>query len=288
MTNSPHASSARERALRQLCAEVFRDPRRVVQATNLAIANGFTLETHRHHDLLQMDLAVGCGGAWTCNARSLPVRGATTAVFYPGQEHSYALASRRPGAAVLSFKLRVNRRWEALGARIFPAYVPELAGEEPLARALRQVARLAAIENLRPPLLAVALSEALCLWPAGGGSTPIQPSAGEGGDPRIERALERIETRLARPPSLEELADMLNVSPRHLARRFRALLGCTPHDYLTARRLARAKELLAQGAFNVTQVAEVLGFPTIHTFSRWFRREAGLTPQDYRRKPGVL
>jgi AraC family transcriptional regulator len=73
-----------------------------------------------------------------------------------------------------------------------------------------------------------------------------------------------------------------------LARRFRAACGCTPYAFVTAKRLARAKELLLQGRLNVSEVAEALGFPNIHTFSRWFRREAGIPPRVFRQRPTVL
>ncbi|MCW8130552.1 MAG: helix-turn-helix transcriptional regulator [Planctomycetota bacterium] len=285
----PKHAPTPERALLDLCARVFQNPARLVQATHMPLDGAFALEPHAHRDLLQMDVAAGCAGYWHRAGGRLVPRAATAAVFYPGVEHGYAMRAAHPGAAIYSFKLRVERGWPALKLRLFPACVHELTGAEPLLRALKRVARASIAPAGPSPLLALAVAEALCLWPreAAGAGTPPRGSAGDE-DARIERALALIDERLARPPGLEELAEAVHLSPRQLARVFAREQGCSPHAYATARRAARAKELLAQGRLNVTEVAEALGFPEIHTFSRWFRREAGVSPAQYRERPGLL
>jgi AraC-like DNA-binding protein len=65
-------------------------------------------------------------------------------------------------------------------------------------------------------------------------------------------------------------------------------MGCTPHDYVTGQRVARAKEMLASGEMNVTEVADALGFPSIHGFSRWFLRETKVNPSEFRDRPSAL
>ncbi|MBI3830688.1 MAG: helix-turn-helix transcriptional regulator [Planctomycetes bacterium] len=270
-------------AVRDLCAHVFQQPERLVQATRLRVEGNFKLEPHAHRDLLQMDFAAGCGGFWYREGARLHPKGPTAAVFYPGQEHGYAFQALHAGATIFSFKLRVERRWPAIRQRVFPSETLGVAGEEPLMRALARIARLAVAPGPQRPLLASSVAEALCLWPDGTARRNREgASAPEGGlDARLEAAAALINERLARPPSLEELAHAAHLSPRHLARVFLAVQGCTPHEYATARRLVRARELLVQGSLNVTKVAEALGFPEIHTFSRWFRREAGVSPAEY-------
>lgn len=277
-------------AMRDLCSRVFLEPERLVQATRLRVEGTFKLEPHAHRDLLQMDLAAGCGGYWLREGVRLPPKGATTAVFYPGQEHGYAFQALHAGATIFSFKLRVEQHWPAIRRRIFPLAVMGIAGEEPLVRALARIARLSATPGPRSALLASAVAEALCLWPDGMARRHREGASVASGDldARIEAAAALIDERLAYPPSLEELASAAHLSARHLARVFRAVQGCTPHEYATARRLARASELLVQGSLNVTKVAEALGFPEIHTFSRWFRRESGMSPAAYRERGSVL
>lgn len=255
----------------------------------MRIGAGFTLPLHSHATLLQCDLALGCGGAWLLNGRRIVPQNASAIVFYPHQRHGYELTAKRPGAEIYSFKLRVATSWPAIRARIFPSYFANVTGEEPLLQAFRRLARLNTLRSLNTPLAAVALSEILCLWPREAkprARTPLKSGAAH--DERLEPALDLIESELAQPPDLARLATAAHLSPRHFARRFRALYGCSPHAFVTARRVERAGELLTQAALTVTDVAEALGFPSIHTFSRWFHHETGSTPTQYRQKPSRL
>jgi AraC-like DNA-binding protein len=185
----------------------------------------------------------------------------------------------------MNVKLRVVPSWPSIQKRIFPALTRRLTGEEPLVSAFRRLSRLGAVAGSTSPLLISALIEVLCLWPRGTGVETFAKDGGACGDPRVDDVMAIIDEHLDQPPSLGELARRVDLSPRHLVRRFETLCGCSPHDYITARRLGRARELLAQGSMNVTRAAEALGFPSIHTFSRWFRRETGLTPAEFRAHP---
>lgn len=54
--------------------------------------------------------------------------------------------------------------------------------------------------------------------------------------------------------------------------------------YLAAHRLERAKTLLAYSDMSVTEVAEHLGFGSIHYFSRAFKRHHGVEPSSFRKR----
>lgn len=97
-------------------------------------------------------------------------------------------------------------------------------------------------------------------------------------------AEEQIETHLAEPLSLLELAELVRLSPRHCARAFKESFGEAPHHYHLHRRVERAKTLLAKGELSVTEIASALGFADTSAFSTTFRRFTGGTPRDYRRR----
>ena len=105
---------------------------------------------------------------------------------------------------------------------------------------------------------------------------------------RVRRAATRLARRVDDPPSLEELAAAANISPRHFARRFTADFNCTPHEYITARRLDAARALLLRPGMPVARVAEELGFTSPSAFSRWFSRAADQTPRAFQKSPGVF
>jgi AraC-like DNA-binding protein len=96
------------------------------------------------------------------------------------------------------------------------------------------------------------------------------------------RAVELIERELHQPLTGDILAERLGVSRPHLAATFRRHTGRTLHDYLTERRIARARELLHHSELNVGEIALRLGFKTIFHFSRVFKQETGQSPRSYR------
>lgn len=93
---------------------------------------------------------------------------------------------------------------------------------------------------------------------------------------------EYVETQLEQPISLGELAALCNLSEYHFARMFRASFGVPPHQYLLARRLAKARQLLACGDLPLVEVALACGFASASHFSNRFRQAVGATPGGYR------
>jgi AraC family transcriptional regulator of adaptative response / DNA-3-methyladenine glycosylase II len=85
-------------------------------------------------------------------------------------------------------------------------------------------------------------------------------------------------------PSVEQLAQRLGVSDRHLRRLFEARLGVSPLQYLQTRRLLTAKQLLADTDLPVTQVALVSGFASVRRFNAAFAQHYGLSPGQLRRE----
>ena len=81
---------------------------------------------------------------------------------------------------------------------------------------------------------------------------------------------------------LDEVARVACLSPSHLLRTFKQLFGESPHQYLTSLRIERAKALLAGSKLTVTDVCLAVGFTSLGSFSRLFRRRGGLSPAQYR------
>lgn len=89
-------------------------------------------------------------------------------------------------------------------------------------------------------------------------------------------------------PSIEQVAREVRISPAHFSRQFEAVFGATPHQYRTAARLQRARELLASGQLSVTEVCLEVGFSSLGSFSDLFRRRVGEPPSSYQRRMRVV
>jgi AraC-like DNA-binding protein len=115
-----------------------------------------------------------------------------------------------------------------------------------------------------------------------------QPQASTGG--RLAAwQYRRIRERLAQnrgPPTAAELAVLCGISVRHLNRQFQALTGSTVADYVTNHWVDRAKAMLRAEDAPIKNVAFALGFSHANSFARAFRRAAGVSPQDFRKREG--
>lgn len=83
--------------------------------------------------------------------------------------------------------------------------------------------------------------------------------------------------------SLEELADMVNVSSFYLSRLFKEELGESFSEYITRLRMEKAIELLAKGQ-SVKECCFLVGYNDPNYFSRLFKKYFGVTPSDWARK----
>jgi len=105
--------------------------------------------------------------------------------------------------------------------------------------------------------------------------------------PRLARVLALIEARLARPPTVGELAAASGMSAGAFIRWFKAETGTTPAEAMTRRRVAEAGRLLRYTESSVEQVASKVGYSNRYHFSRVFARVAGCGPATFRRGSGA-
>lgn len=92
-----------------------------------------------------------------------------------------------------------------------------------------------------------------------------------------------MEEHLHEPLTVEGLARRAAMSPRHFARRFRAVTGTTPHQWLLAQRVLLAQRLLERTDQSVELVASRCGFGTAPNLRQHFQRIVGTSPLAYRR-----
>ena len=116
---------------------------------------------------------------------------------------------------------------------------------------------------------------------AGPGPGAVQPG---GGLPRhrLRAVIEYIDGHLGREVSLDDLAAVARLSPYHFARLFKNSTGLPPHQFVIARRVERAKELLREGArLPLAEIAAEVGFADQSHFTRHFKRLVGVTPRQF-------
>jgi transcriptional regulator GlxA family with amidase domain len=97
----------------------------------------------------------------------------------------------------------------------------------------------------------------------------------------LRNARDLMDRRFAEPLDLDRMAAQAGFSKFHFARAFKDAYGETPANYLTRRRVERAKDLLRSANLTVTEVCMLVGFSSLGSFSSRFSELVGLSPSAY-------
>jgi AraC family transcriptional regulator len=113
-------------------------------------------------------------------------------------------------------------------------------------------------------------------------SVPIPRATGGLPSSRLRRVLNYIDENVANEVRLDDLAHVAGLSAFHFARIFRTSTNMTPHQYLTERRIERAKALLQDERRGVADIALECGYPSGSHLARAFRKITGASPSEWR------
>lgn len=92
-----------------------------------------------------------------------------------------------------------------------------------------------------------------------------------------------IDENFDRDLKLDDIASSRFTSKFYLLRLFKRYYGLTPWQYLTEKRIEKAKELLRNGR-SVTEACFDVGYESPSSFATLFRRRSGLTPSEFRQR----
>lgn len=112
--------------------------------------------------------------------------------------------------------------------------------------------------------------------------TDSEPRSRAVDDPRLRRVLKFVDENLQNSIRLKQLAAVARLSPFHFSRAFRKAIGQPPYRFVRQRRLEKAKELVAEEAVPLAEIALICNFSSQSSFTRAFTRATGLPPGQYR------
>lgn len=98
----------------------------------------------------------------------------------------------------------------------------------------------------------------------------------------LRHAVDYLNQNYAKPITLGEVAAEVYASPSYISRLFKKELGVNFVDYLNEIRISRAKDLLGSAEYKAYEIADLVGIPNPHYFSKLFKRYVGMTPSEYR------
>lgn len=91
-----------------------------------------------------------------------------------------------------------------------------------------------------------------------------------------------LDTNISEDISVTQLAAAVNLSPRQLNTILQNNFGCSAAKFINQFRISRAKQYLLSTDLTITEISALVGFKSIHYFSRIFSKEEGCSPQAFR------
>lgn len=92
---------------------------------------------------------------------------------------------------------------------------------------------------------------------------------------------EYMELHICESLTIEQLCRSNSVGRSQLQKLFRTRSGYGAIEYFSRMKVDLAKQMIRENHYNFTQIADALGFSSIHYFSRQFKRVTGMTPSEY-------
>jgi transcriptional regulator GlxA family with amidase domain len=184
---------------------------------------------------------------------------------------SDALQQQHPRCEVLPDRIfvRDGRIWTSAGVTSGMDLALALVEEDLGRNVARQVARLLVMYLRRP---------------GGQSQFSVQMASQWASRMPIREVQEWLPEHLREDLSVEVLAQRAAMSPRNFARAFRTQVGVTPARYVERLRVEAARTSLETTQRTVKEIATDVGFGTLETLHRVFKRALGVPPAEYRRR----
>lgn len=116
---------------------------------------------------------------------------------------------------------------------------------------------------------------------SGSSPKPVSSVKQKTGKDRYEQILSYLEENLHTHLTIEQICRDNLIGRSQLQKLFREKNGCGVIDYFSHIRVDAAKQMIRNQNLNFTQIADSLGYNSIHYFSRQFKKITGMTPSEY-------
>ena len=103
-------------------------------------------------------------------------------------------------------------------------------------------------------------------------------------DTKIYEVYDYLNKNFREHIKLDELCFLFNTNKTTLCANFKKAYGQTIIDYINNLKIKEAKVLMREGKYNLTEISAMLGFNSIHYFSRMFKKITGVSPNEYKKK----
>ena len=100
----------------------------------------------------------------------------------------------------------------------------------------------------------------------------------------LDRPIKYMREKLGKKISLSDVAKDCGMSVSSLESKFKELMGISAYNFLISLRIEQAKELLTETSYQITDIAESLGYDNLFYFCNAFKKQTGMTPSEFRKQ----
>ena len=97
----------------------------------------------------------------------------------------------------------------------------------------------------------------------------------------LQQILAYMDEKVTEPITIEQICHKFFLSRTSLQSLFKLYLHNSPKSYLLSLKLQKSKELIRENQYTISEIADMLGFSSIHYFSRLFKKYFDLSPSEY-------
>lgn len=114
-------------------------------------------------------------------------------------------------------------------------------------------------------------------------ATLIFPASQKGVNPHVSAMKAYIADHLNEAMTVDEIANVVNLSPAYCGALFIKSEGLTIHEFINSMRINHAKDLLVSDMFTISEISAIIGYNDMFYFSKKFKQLTGASPSEYRR-----
>jgi AraC-like DNA-binding protein len=263
---------------------------RLFQIGRLHCAEGMEIPVHSHLNWFELTLINDGSGTVLTNGTAVPVTRGDIYLSFPGDFHGIVSDVKSPLKydfyAFNTTSPILSRELEELTRQAMPAARRIFRDERVrylIADAIAEVNEGGAFSDR----LLTAVFDQILLYILRDFRTMAEPrhAAGVGKQEELcYRMMHYIDTHIYTMQSLSDLAEAMRYNYSYLSDLFCKVTKDTLLHYYRTRRLEAARLLLAEGRLTVGEIADLLHYASIYTFSRAFKEAYGTSPARYRRE----
>lgn len=250
-------------------------------------AHQWRLKEHIHKEFYQLIYSIRGECTLVIDGSSFPMQSSSLVFIHPNHPHGIEKVGKE-GLKTLDVKFTVNNERLREKLHAMPCFYPTC--DESIRDDLERI-RMEGDEQDYEYVPFSQLILGLVLLKLLRQTLPIKkksiPSANyyynESSSPIVTKIIAFIENKYASDITTEDFEKHLNYSYRFLSKLSKIEIGLTPVELLELQRINIAKEKLALTNELLKNIAELVGFPNIHHFSRSFKRVVGIPPGEYRK-----